>query len=297
MTESPRGLEVVQNWMQSVITHPHGIAAGIDSDPAREQIPLSVDDIERVILPSQNLTSIERLEIYGNAYFARLLECLREEFPALRYAADDDTFDAFAFGYLQYYPSRSYTLAELGAKFPQFLEESRPELDPGEEVSWPDFLIDLARLERTYSEVFDGPGIEHERLLQPADLQAVPLDRWPNARLKPVPCLRLMEFRYPVQEFATAVRHRGDDNAEIAFPDPAPTWLAITRREFVVRRHSLTWPQYVLLEALVNGETIESAILQGMEASGESVEVLAGALSEWFQEWTAAPFFLAVELD
>ena len=106
-----------------------------------------------------------------------------------------------------------------------------------------------------------------------------------------------MEFRYPVQEFATAVRHRGDDTTEISFPDPAPTWLAITRREFVVRRHSLTWPQYVLLQALVNGETIESAIMQGMEASGESVEVLAGALSEWFQEWTAAPFFLAVELD
>ena len=50
---------------------------------------------------------------------------LREEFTATRYAVGDELFDALAFGYLQHYPSRSYTLNTLGEQFPKFLAESR----------------------------------------------------------------------------------------------------------------------------------------------------------------------------
>ena len=80
----------------------------------------------RIVTRSQSLTSTERLQIYANAYFARLFECLHEEFPALLHALGEETFDAFAFGYLQQYPSRSYTLAELGRNFAAYLAEVRP---------------------------------------------------------------------------------------------------------------------------------------------------------------------------
>ena len=41
-----------------------------------------------------------------------------EEFPVLKHALGEEVFDAFAVGYLQQYPSRSYTLFQLAANFP-----------------------------------------------------------------------------------------------------------------------------------------------------------------------------------
>ena len=86
MSTEPRNLNRIQQWMQSVITHPDGVVGGIESDGARRQIDVATENIEQVITPSQTLTSIERLEIYGNAYYARLLECLHDEYPALVHA-------------------------------------------------------------------------------------------------------------------------------------------------------------------------------------------------------------------
>ena len=63
-------LERIQQWMQAVITHPQGIAAGIDSPDARQSIDVAAADIERVISRSQALDSVQRLAVYGNAYYA-----------------------------------------------------------------------------------------------------------------------------------------------------------------------------------------------------------------------------------
>lgn len=126
--EATRELDVVQRWMQAVITHPLGIASGVESPEARAELDVDTTHLESVIARSKALTSVERLAIYGNAYYARLLECLRDLFPALVDALGEELFDSFAFSYLQQYPSRSYTLEHLADRFVQFLEETRPEL-------------------------------------------------------------------------------------------------------------------------------------------------------------------------
>jgi len=38
-------------------------------------------------------------------------------FPACRYTVGDDLFDEFAYGYLQSYPPRGYTLGTLADNF------------------------------------------------------------------------------------------------------------------------------------------------------------------------------------
>ncbi len=164
-------LNQLQRWMQSVITHPAGIEAGVRSDASRDVFDLSASRLDEVVLPSQRLSSADRLRVYGNAYFARLLECLRAEFPAMVKALGEEAFDGLAFGYLLEHPSRSDTLTHLAAKLPEYLQQTRPSreasehgVDSNEEQhsDFADLLIDLARLERTYSEVFDGAGPENE---------------------------------------------------------------------------------------------------------------------------------------
>ncbi len=168
---APRSLDQLQRWMQSVITHPAGIEAGVASDSSRGVIDLGARRLDEVVLPSQRLSSADRLRVYGNAYFARLLECLRAEFPAMVQALGHEAFDGLAFGYLLEHPSHSDTLTHLAAKLPEYLEQTRPPREPLESGAdsnpeatpdFADFLIDLARLERTYGEVFDGAGPENE---------------------------------------------------------------------------------------------------------------------------------------
>jgi len=297
MSDSNPELDRIQRWMQAVITDPAGVVAGIRSEHARQQIDISPDRVEKVVSPSQSQTSLERLGIYANAYYGRLLECLREEFRALRHAVGDEAFDSLAFHYLQAYPSRSYTLAQLASRFPQFLAETRPtpDADCRDNADWAAFLIELATLERIYSEVFDGPGVEGEALLSTADLTAIPAERWPDVQLTTVPCLRLWEFHFPVHEYASAVRHAKSEE-EILVPAPATTYLAVTRRDFIVRRVALSCEQFRLLQSLAAGDPLGKAIEKSLESTEADFETIASSLQVWFREWTSTPLFWKVAL-
>ena len=295
---APRSLDQLQRWMQSVITHPAGIEAGVMSDSSRGVIDLGARPLDEVVLPSQRLSSADRLRVYGNAYFARLLECLRAEFPAMVRALGEAAFDGLAFGYLLEHPSQSDTLTRLAATLPEYLEQTRP---PREEATpdFADFLIDLARLERTYSEVFDGAG--PEAVSAQAGGQA---GGWPYEGLTPElfvqsrivlhECVRLVALRFPVHEYITAVRR----NIEASFPEARTTLLVVTRRDFIVRRIEVTPIQFALLTALQQGDSIGNALLAAHAAqlSGSAdLTQLANDVHQWFFEWTAAPLFLRIE--
>ena len=296
MKGEPRSLDVVQRWFQAVVTHPEGVQGGAASPEAQALIRLNRGELEAVVRRSRNLTAGERLSIYANAYYARLLECLGACFPVLKRALGDDVFDSFAFEYLQRYPSRSYTLDRLGESFARFLDETRPEREEGGEpsgVDWPDFLIDLATLEWTIAKVFDGPGVEGQSLLSPEALQAFPAERFSEARLEPVVCLRLLSFRYPVNAYFTAARQAAEGE-EVPIPEPAAERVAILRRDFVVRRYPLTPPQHALLQAIQGGSTVREAIVAAAAASDLDDDALAAGLRSWFRFWSAEGFFQSV---
>jgi hypothetical protein len=293
MPGEPLELAQIQRWLQAVIVHPDGVAAGVDSAAARAEIDVPAAQAGRIVGRSRALSSLERLRIYGNAYYARLFECLSDEFPATAHAVGRETFHGFALGYLQAWPSTSYTLARLGANFPRYLRETRPPRENGDDApDWADFLIDLVTLERTYSEVFDGPGVEGRKLLTADELARIPPERFADVRLAPVPCLRLLPMRFPVHEFATSVRQ----GRQPEVPAARPTYLAVTRRNFVVRRQPVSRVQFALLETLAAGGTLGDAIEAAIAAGDVEAGRLAGELRQWFSEWAAAGYFEQVAL-
>jgi len=289
MSHESRTLDQIQHWMQTVISWPAGVEAGIASEAAQSKIPLESDALDTVVTASSQMTSLERMGIYANAYYARLLECLSEEYPALVCAMGKTAFGAFSMEYLQNYPPSSYTLGELGAHFPQFLREHRP---PAEEeaVNWTDFLIELATLERIYSEVFDGPGIEQETLLTAESLNSIKPEDWPALSLKMAPCFRLLQFQFPVHEFITNVRQ---GNAT-PIPEQQTTYLAITRRNFIVRREAITQAEYFLLSKIQQGLKLGDAITLFAESGLMEPDELGLQLHQWFKSWTTAAYFIAV---
>jgi hypothetical protein len=103
MSMPTRELDRLERWMQAVIMHPDGVVAGVASEEARQHIDVTPGAVEQVVTRSRAQTSLERLEVYAGAYYARLLECLRDEFHIFARAVGEEVFDTFAFEYLQKY--------------------------------------------------------------------------------------------------------------------------------------------------------------------------------------------------
>lgn len=314
MLPEPRNLRARQEWLQAVLMNPHGWQDSVESS------------VNEVIRESIHQTSSQRLEVYSHAYFARLLEVMREEYPTLTQFLGEDTFNGIALEYLSCYPSRSYTLGQLGRDFPRFLRESQQRLaseglcDHGEAVDdhsvsklttkdvatdaeelmpgWCQFLVDVATVERLYSEVFDGPGVEGEKLLDPDMLRAIPTDQVEHVVFNLVPCLKLVELQFPVHEFITASRREPSP----PLPAPQATWLAITRRQFVVRRIVLSHTQFRLLNLLglqyPLGEALaEVARLDCPGAAQTENPEWEQHLASWFQDWAATGFFWSLRVS
>jgi hypothetical protein len=290
VSEQLRDLKTIEHWMQAVITNPAGVQAGLASEAARRYIGISGDDLEQVVTRSHSLTAAGRLAIYSHAYFARLQECLRAEFPVLSHALGEKLFNLFTFEYLKHYPSRSYTLNQLGENFPRFLAETRPDGDapPNARESWPDFIIDLATLERAFSKVFDGPGVEDQQILDANQLLAI--GQLQEARFLPVVCLKLLSFRYPVSQYFRAVRNHEDP----ALPHEADTFLVMTRRCYTVLIHELTGRQYNLLSALVAGRSLNHGVNALAETTDDFQTLITAALG-WIEDWAAKGFFAGIE--
>ncbi|MGE0607994.1 MAG: putative DNA-binding domain-containing protein [Pirellulales bacterium] len=292
MTPQPFTLDNLQRWMQSVITNLHGVTAGASSAEARSLIDIPSDALELVINPSRQQSSEERLSIYHRAYFARLLECLRDIFPMTARLLGEEAFDDLAVEYLQRNPSRSYTLGRLGDRFADFLAAIRPEDDS---AVFADFVVDLVRLEWEINEVFDGPGMEDAKPFDPRAIQSASPDQWADVCLTPAPCLRLLSFRFPINDCYSRLR----DEQEPALPELEETYLALSRRSFIVQRFPLGRAEFLALSTLVRGEPIGVALasaLAGLDAADSPVELSPAIVHDWFQAWAQASFFAAARL-
>jgi len=241
-------LERTQSWMYDAITRPFGSPS---------------PSCTLTVAPSVSLTSEQRLAIYHRSYYARLLECMDSMFPALRHALGAELFRHFAAGYLQANPPESYTLNRLADRFPDYLAATRPATGPsGERETWPDFVIELATLELAAIHVFDGPGIEG----QPLPMESV--------TPKLAPCVRLFAFEYPAHRYWNSYLHA--DAPEL--PDPKPSFVVMTRRDYRVRTLEIPLPQYEVLQKL-DGQTSMATLAETSLGLDESI--LAGWIAEW----------------
>jgi len=276
-------------WMQAVITDPAGIAAGVASDEARQLIDVRFEELERIVAPSRALTAAQRLAIYSHAYRIRLVEAFRTEFPCVLHALGRELFSDFVSEYLRQYPPSSYTLRDLGKDFAVFLEQTRPDAGApaGERETWPDFIIDLARFERAFIETYDGLGTEGRRLADHRLVDAIGFDQVAGLRLEPVPCLRLLSFRYPVADYFRASRAQESPQ----WPAPQPSFVAMSRSDYVVGFVELSPVQYFTLSGLRAGLPAAEGASQAAGRIGHAGEVSIIELRAWVRDWLDLGFF------
>jgi hypothetical protein len=269
------GLRELQRWFACMTTRSEGVLDG-HSDP--EQKP----ELERLVTRGPRLSARERVQIYNDGYFARLVECLADDYPALSYALHEDTFSALAREYIERYPSRSPNLNAYGQHLATFC---RTRFGP-----WADFAADLARLEWALVEVVHAPVT---RSLDSDVLATIPAAGWQSARLLPSRGLRLLSFDYPVNDFFQAFR----EERAPELPDRAPTATAVYRQGLALWRMGLEPLAALLLRDLISGVPLAVAVatLESQNQTAGTSEQLTRLLPHWLGEWVRSGFFSGVE--
>lgn len=288
-------LDALQRWFQATVTHPAGVAAGAQSDAAVAAIANGA--VDEIACDSLRQTAEERLAVYAHAYWARLLDCLREEFPVLRITVGTEAFDGLAVGYLMAHPPTSYTLGRLSERFPAYLQST---VTGDEADAFSALVVDLARLEQSVNDVFDVPGGETLGFLTTEHLDRLAPELRGTLRLSLLPTARLLSFRTNVNAVFTATRAGA---ATLPMPEIRPTFAALTRRDYVVRRISLSRMQFELLTSIAGGQSLNEALgalCDGQaEVQASSIDVIepidADTLQSWFAEWARVGIFASVE--
>ena len=265
--------------MQAVVMHPEGAEAGLRTRPALVLLPDAARKLESVVLPSKNLTSAERLEIYAHMYYARLVEVMEAEYPTLRQILGPREFAAACRRFVAKHPSRARTLGGLSARFPDFLARTLPRSNRSA------LAVDVARIERAMEDVFDAPRAEP---MTTAEFAALGAGGWGCATLRVTPALQLLRLRYPANEYMNALR-RGERRR---LPRPRATFAIVFRRGFQVLRRDQEPEQFKLLQALVAGRPLAAAVRASIGRRSASGDRVAKRLGRWFEEWAGAQLFV-----
>lgn len=232
-------LAELQGWVTLVLSSRGDLRQKLAR--AVERYGLGADDV----ITSRRAPHPERrLDVYAAAYVLRLVECLAEEFPALRNFLGPSVFETFARAYILERPPSSRSLFDLGRGFPTFLTDTAPprELVPAAQRAWLGVPAALARLERTLHEVSRARGLEGRDAGPSPSLVSLLSG---DIELCAAPCLRLLELDYTLLDFHAALE-RGE-----AAPPPSlgPQYVAVSRADYHVTRTALEPWQHRLLEA------------------------------------------------
>jgi Putative DNA-binding domain len=250
--------------------------------------------VSKFIKPNDRLTSFERLEIYNRQYWYRLVDSFYEDFPGLLAILGNEKFSRLSRAYIAAYPSRSFTLRNLGRNLPKFLTDEPQWARPYEAMA-----RDMARFEWAQVQAFDGPS---KPPLNTDDL----LGRDPaQLRLGLQPYLTLLDLAYPLDQFSVAVKRRGqalraeasnavDENSRgngahrprrLSRPRQRRTFVAVHRHENNLYFKRLPPAAYGLLTALAKGHTLTQAC--DLAAPGEKPRTI----NQWFANWMSLGWF------
>ena len=269
MTGSAGSLEAAQAWLQNAI-----MAA---DRPAAE-------DVAERLTGSTTFAAGAGLAIYRRAFIARIAAAMRAQFPALCHALGEPLFDDFAAEYVRLMPPVTYTLHDLGRRFPAFLAAQRPDRDApdGAREIWIDFMLDLARFERRLFDLFDAPGAEGT---PPARADT------PDTALRLQPAVALGHHGFNVAEYYHAVRR--------VEPAPSPKagrfFIALVRTDYTIRTVALREAEFEFLRGMRNGGTVADGLAAVAASLGMSPEDTGRAWQDAQQtraRWVGWGFFV-----
>jgi hypothetical protein len=295
-------LEDLQRAMAAAVLEP--LAAGEAMREKTADGRAMAEVAASFIAPNSRLSPFERLEIYNRQYWLRVLGALAEDFPALRAVVGSARFDALSVAYLTEYPSRSFTLRNLGSKLVEWLR-AHPEFAGRRHA----LAVDVARIEWAFVESFDSAERAPLTLKQIAALEGA-------SRLALQPHLQLIALQYAADDLVLSlhkrekrqtseagVEHESEPEAEEKTPVKLPklrrraTWVAAHRVDLSVFYRRLGREEFLTLDALRQGRSLGEALDAGFAGSTIPEKRRAARVQGWFGTWAELGWVCAAEAE
>jgi len=189
-------LAELQSLLYRLITAPVGV-----EEAAGHEGALQARGLEAVITGNERLSARDRLSIYANAYFYRLLDIFKEEFSCTYTVLGDVSFHNLITGYLIEYPPSEPSVLDAGRHLAHYLETISGSARAA--VAHVPFLADLARLERACIEVFHGVDAE---ALEQTSLHGLAPESWPMLRIRLHPAAQIFDIEWRIDALMTAIK-------------------------------------------------------------------------------------------
>jgi hypothetical protein len=264
------------------------------------------DAAAAAIAPRGESDGRDRLAVYNEQYWYRLLTVLQEDFPLLAAAMGYWRFNRLATAYLDRHPSRSPYLAGLPEAFGEFIRA-----EAGVYVDRADGADRIDRADKA-----EGSSAEAERMIQMAalDLAFHRAFHAPSppvldpSRLSPEALASLGERPLPLQPWLDVVREDWNlmENrialAEGRLEKPAfrkaVSYWAVYRNGDAVEWQALDPERHAILSGLKAGLCLGDACMQAIQGAREAggagegkAAVIQARLPGWFETWTRQGWF------
>lgn len=229
------------------------------------------------------LDARRRMTVYAESYFWRLAEVLREQYRVLAWLLGGPRFHDFVTDFVWQEPSRSPDVRRFGSGLPDFLATHPLEAAHGG-------LGELAGVERAIVEAIDVPD---EPGVGRAQLQALPIDRWPGLRLRPAAHVRVLTTRrsYP-RAFAAWKADEPSPAAVPPLPADGPFHVLVWRNELEVFHRALDPAAAAALLMAQQGAAFEAMCDAALELDPT---LDPGVLVTWLGRWLDDGVFTALE--
>ncbi len=271
-------LHELQLWMRWIVTDPRGVREAL-ADPFPQARPF----LERYTSPQKTalpwiaetppIGKEERLDIYAEAYFARVLESMKTDFSITARVLGEHSFQKLVSDYLKEFPSRSTNIGEVGRSFSKFISKYTDLKD------YP-FLEPLAKMEWTLIESFHA---ENSGTLNPSKLSKLSNENWENIIFKLAPSTKLVRSQWPLDQFWRLLDESISLQDQTFTPSISRNGFIFIRENGAVSLETLTAPEYFILAQLNSGANLVTSLEKAQDSLPH--QDFGAEVMNWFNQW------------
>lgn len=241
----------------------------------KEHLVRGGSEILSNIVSTERLSNIDRLAIYGNAYYARLVEVLENDYSTIHTLLGDDEFELLGRRYIEKYPSSFFTLRWFGQHLADFLKAAEP-------YSKHPYLYEMALFEWRFTDAFDAADAS---TVMEQDVAQVPPENWPELVFDFHPSVSWLSYHWNILPVWKAVKEGGDVPVlqKIAEPGSCVVW----RQGLSTKYRTLESHEAELMQAVAQQKNF-SQLCELLVEEGELPDkvplIIAGFLKTWISQ-------------
>lgn len=283
----PSELKDRQIWFASIITRPIDLESQM-MPISPSGIPMEIEAAQ-YIAPSATMRPEKRIQVYNQQYWWRLLSALHELFPLVtRLFGYTDFNQTIGIPYLEKYPPNSWSLNNLGERFPQWIQESYSADDKK-------LILESGTLDQAFNDVF---LVGEETPINSENHSPDTVAELMTRTLHLQPYVKLFELDNDLFTFREQFLKQDPDYwLENDFPpmnrDHVYYYVMARTPNNSIMWKELPLAEFRLIQRFVHGSTIDAAC-DWLETQPPEIRDSAELhLATWLQDWTVRRWLVA----